>query len=96
MNRDDITRWEAEIQSWRERYDALVKTMADSAGMFPPRLLADKESYELGRLHGAAAEREECAKVCDTLACMYQKQHDASAEAIADACAAAIRARGNA
>jgi hypothetical protein len=65
MTSDDVTRWEVEIQSWRERYEALVKAMADSAAMLPPRLLADKESYELGRLHGAAAEREACAKLCE-------------------------------
>lgn len=87
MTRDDVTRWEVEIQSWRERYEALVKAMADSAAMLPPRLLADKESYELGRLHGAAAEREQCHDLC----CRFAARDMHPAE-----CAAAIRARSNA
>lgn len=57
MNYNDITRWEAEIQSWRERYETLLKTMADNAALAPaPRLLVDKESYELGR--SQQSERE--------------------------------------
>ena len=88
MTRDDIVRMESEILSWRELYYALVKAMADSAAMPPPRLLAEKESYELGRLHGAVAEREACAQVCDQYA---ERRWDT---AVAEKCAAAIRARG--
>jgi len=58
MNRDDINRWEAEINSWRQRYEALLKTLADSKYLTPPMMLADKQSYELGLFHGAAAERD--------------------------------------
>ena len=39
----------------------------------------------------AAAEREECAKVCDSVVI----EHPGRADLTADQCAAAIRARGN-
>lgn len=91
MNRDDMNRWEAEIDSWRQRYEALLKTVADSKYLAPPMMLADKQSYELGFLHGAAAEREACAKECEEV--------DANPHVVlhhAVVCAAAIRARGRA
>ena len=65
MTRDDMNRWEAEIDGWRQRYEALLKTLADHQSIAPPMMLADKQSYELGLLHGAAAEREACAKAVE-------------------------------
>ena len=44
----------------------------------------------------AAAEREACARVIDLIALKYQQKHYASDENVADECAAAIRARGQA
>jgi hypothetical protein len=43
----------------------------------------------------AAAEREACETAVEDIARQYQKAHEASAENVADACAYAIRARGN-
>ena len=85
MTRDDMNRWEAEIDSWRQRYEALLKMLADNQYLAPPIKLADKQSYELGLLHGAAAEREACAKVCEEWGAWNNVAQD---------CAAAIRARG--
>ena len=91
MTRDDMNRWEAEIDGWRQRYEALLKTLADHQSIAPPMMLADKQSYELGLLHGAAAEREACAKVCEeTTASWTQHLYN---EGCMD-CAKAIRARG--
>jgi hypothetical protein len=42
-----------------------------------------------------AAEREACETVVEDLARKYQQAHEVSAETVADACAYAIRARGN-
>ena len=72
MNRDDIIR------------------MAREAGADPgtehSAILDALDMLMSAALHaGAAAEREECAKVCDA---------EASIEGIAQRCAAAIRARG--
>ena len=40
-------------------------------------------------------EREACANVADGVAQKYQREHYATAENVADECAAAIRNRGN-
>ncbi len=42
----------------------------------------------------AAAEREACETAVEDIARQYQKAHEVSAENVADACAYAIRARG--
>lgn len=92
MTRDDMNRWEAEIDSWRQRYEALLKTVADHQSLARPVMLADKQSYELGLLHGAAAEREACAKVAEgeICACCWGEEAQEAAVYITDA----IRARG--
>ena len=43
----------------------------------------------------AAAERNACETAVEDLARKYQQAHEVSAENVADACAYAIRARGN-
>jgi len=43
----------------------------------------------------AAAEREACETAVEDMARKYQQSHYPSAENVADACAYAIRARGN-
>jgi hypothetical protein len=43
----------------------------------------------------AAAEREACEMAVEDIARKYQQAHEVSAENVADACAYAIRARGN-
>lgn len=44
---------------WRERYETLLKMLADNAGRLPPSpppvMLADKESFEAGRVMERAA-----------------------------------------
>ena len=42
----------------------------------------------------AAAEREACEMAVEDIARKYQQAHEVSAENVADACAYAIRARG--
>ena len=88
MTRDDMNRWEAEIDGWRQRYEALLKTLADHQSIAPPMMLADKQSYELGLLHGAAAEREACLRACEEM--IYRDPGRVSGAQ----CTAAIRARG--
>lgn len=91
MTRDDMNRWEAEIDGWRHRYEALLKTLADHQSIAPPMMLADKQSYELGLLHGAAAEREACAKVCEEAASLFGNSGHIG---VCLTNAGAIRARG--
>lgn len=40
-----------ELEAWKRRYDALLKMMANQTAMQaqPPRMLADKESFEAGK-----------------------------------------------
>ena len=79
-----------------------TKELADSVGAVYPSLF-------LGRHDGvlfteteletfvelvAAAEREACEMAVEDIARKYQKAHEVSAENVADACAYAIRARG--
>jgi hypothetical protein len=91
MNHADFDRFKLEILAWQERYFALVKEVANIEGMRrAPMMLADKESYELGRLHGATEEREACAKVCDARYMGDNNREDMEARR----CAEAIRARG--
>jgi len=80
-----------------------TKELADSVGAVYPVLF-------MGRHDGvvfteteletfvelvAASEREACETAVEDIARKYQKAHETSAENVADACAYAIRARGN-
>lgn len=83
-----------EATYWRQRYEMLMATFSEAVksaidASITPRLLADKESYELGRLHGATEEREACAKVCEARYMGDNNREDMEARR----CAAAIRER---
>ena len=77
---------------WRQRYEMLMANFGDvvrAATVKQPVLLSDKESYELGKLHGESSEREAIAKMLE----------DASGTGRIVSCtsaAKAIRARGQA
>ena len=98
MTREDIIRTGrgsemTEAQYWRQRCEVLMANFTDAVrsaidAQSTPRMLADAESYNLGKLHGAIEEREACAKVCDEDIEKWKSQ--ASVEQVA----AAIRARG--
>ncbi len=69
-----------------KRFEALVR--ADTlANIDPSKFMSYQEAYEVGQV----AEREACAKVCET----YNKRQCYNDEdiAVANECAAAIRAR---
>jgi hypothetical protein len=56
-----------EVTYWRQGYEMLMATFTEAVkaaidANTAPRILADKESYNLGKLHGALEEREACAK----------------------------------
>ena len=92
-----------EAEAWKQRYETLSKFLVDQASlmanpMIKPVMLADKESYEAGRIKGAADEREACAKVCDDLPTPERMSLDNEAlwELATLDCAEAIRARGQA
>ena len=70
-----------EAAFWRQRYEILMANFNNIV------ILADKNSYELGKLHGERDEREACAKVADYYASGLDRNYS---EIIADA----IRARG--
>jgi len=61
------SRYEAvqrEVNYWRQRHDSVMNVaIKNTLLMTPsqPMMLADPESYELGKLHGATAERERAA-----------------------------------
>jgi hypothetical protein len=74
----------AEPSQWRDM--VVASLVREGINKHKARELAD---------HFAEAEREACVSVCEGIARKYQQQHYASAETIADECAAAIRARGN-
>lgn len=74
MAREEAENWRSryelislEVSFWRKRHDMLLQAMADSAALTarPPMFLANKESYEMGRLHGAGEEREAIARIFD-------------------------------
>ena len=80
-----------------------TKELADSVGAVYPVLF-------MGRHDGvvfteteletfvelvAASEREACEMAVEDIARKYQQAHEVSAETVADACAYAIRLRGN-
>lgn len=85
-----------EAQYWRQRYEMLMATVSDivSRSANPPmKMLADAESYNLGKLHGAAAERE--AMVAEAAKQGWaMRNEDAFEDAVREI--AAIRARGQA
>ena len=82
MTRNDIIRMAEECAGWKKACEDLLNSVSKIQTLKqPPTMLAEKESYELGKMHGAATEREACAKMCES-------QYDALS------CAAAIRARG--
>jgi hypothetical protein len=97
MNHAALNRVELEIKAWQERYFALVKEVANIEGIRrTSMMLADKEAYELGRLHGATEEREACAKVCEERSVMGwtgELKVDMATINKAKDCAAAIRER---
>lgn len=51
-----------EATYWRQRYEVLMATFADAVKAAslppPPIMLADKESYEAGRIAGMVAQRK--------------------------------------
>lgn len=55
---DDVKQ---EANYWHKRHDAVIDAVVKSTLLLanpPITMMADKESYELGKLHGAAAERK--------------------------------------
>ena len=80
-----------------------VIRMAREAGIItnsPYLMPHDRELHGIERFAtlafaaGVAAEREECAKVCDQIADDRERHHGAHFRLTADESAAAIRARG--
>jgi len=73
--------------------------MADASGLSFYGMGKDREKFiyylEAFATLVAAAEREACEMAVEDIARKYQKAHEVSAENVADACAYAIRARGN-
>jgi len=73
--------------------------MADASGIAYYGMGKDRDKFlhylEAFATLVAASEREACETAVEDLARQYQKAHEASAENVADACAYAIRARGN-
>jgi len=52
-----------EADYWRKRHDAVLDMIVKNTLLMAspqPMMLADPESYELGKTHGAALEREAC------------------------------------
>ena len=73
--------------------------MADASGLSFYGMGKDRDKF-LHYLEAfanlvAAAERKACETAVEDMARKYQKAHEVSAENVADACAYAIRARGN-
>jgi len=85
MTKDDI------IRMAREAGFERLGTYAS----FGEDWVAFTESLEAFAALVAAAEREACEMAVEDIARKYQQAHEVSAENVADACAYAIRARGN-
>ena len=72
--------------------------MADASGLSYYGIGKDREKFihylEAFANLVAAAEREACETAVEDIARKYQQAHHPSAENVADACAYAIRARG--
>jgi len=73
--------------------------IADASGLSYYGMGKDREKFiyylEAFAKLVAASEREACETAVEDLARKYQQAHEVSAENVADACAYAIRARGN-
>jgi hypothetical protein len=68
MNHDEFARMKREIQDERDRYDRLLRMLAENEALRrPPTMLAEKESYELGRIHGAGKERDAIIEKCNAI-----------------------------
>ena len=90
MTSDDIIRmargaWDSDADPWLTHEQRFLERFAALVVAANNPEVAIAEAYRCGEEAGRAAEREACADICD--------QH-ASAEGIAQRCAAAIRARG--
>ena len=87
MNRDDIIRMAREAyrayMDWADRDDPWRREHGSK--------YYEDEAIKKAALAAAAAEREACAKVCESL---FDLDDDSCSEA--EQCAAAIRARGQA
>lgn len=97
MNRDDIAHmWEKangwNVESWPDTVDELKRFAALVIQHKALDQLTAAGQYEQGFEDGAAAEREECAKVCESVK-PFGPQLAVQKATIED-CAAAIRARG--
>jgi len=72
--------------------------MADASGIAYYGMGKDRDKFlhylEAFATLVTAAEREACEMAVEDIARKYQKAHEVSAENVADACAYAIRARG--
>ena len=85
-----------EANYWRQRYEMLMANLSDAvraATAQKPVMLADKESYELGKLHGERDEREACAAILDANAMACESPIMRS---LLQSNAQAIRVRGQA
>jgi hypothetical protein len=82
---DDPSKWQF-MPKELEAFAALVLASAD-----PQSSMAWQEGNEAGRL----AEREACARVCESMR-TYVDRHNAVIQSSATDCVAAIRARGQA
>lgn len=80
MSREQITQWAKDAGGVAATYPHR-----------PPLLLMSAEDLERFAALVAAHEREQCAKVCDE---QHDRARTSTGAARADACAAAIRARG--
>ena len=85
-----------EATYWRQRYEMLMANISDMAklsGAKSPVLLADKESYEAGRIAGKAEQpaREWVGLTDEERACVYRSIP--SREFCVNAVAAAIEAK---
>ncbi len=91
-----------EATYWRQRYEMLMANFGDAVKVAivsnaTPRMLADAESFEAGRV----MEREACAQICAQRAKDFQDlfekyghEHDDGARVGASQCEELIRARG--
>lgn len=89
-----------EADFWRQRYEMLMANFGDmvkAATAKQPVLLTDKESYELGKLHGEISEREKWVEVeAYLVAASEGSMSRNNSEALAGELLIAIRARGQA
>lgn len=88
-----------EVEFWQQRYNQLLEAVAKGEHLrtSQPVMLAEKESFEAGRV----MEREACAQICAQRAKDFQDlfekygyEHDDGARVGALRCEGLIRARG--